>query len=156
MRSLLAAILCFGVLFASEALAQGGGANTQAAKKTKPSKSKQAKKKKAVEKQKPPYGMPINVIAVKLSRTEVPAVCPSDNSCTQIIEVTTTALDPENGGVTYVYTISGGKITGSGRNVLWDLSGVKPGTYIITVGIDDGSGWGILGQTQTKEVKVVE
>lgn len=156
MRSLLTAILCFGVLFASEAAAQGDGSDTQATKKTKSSKSRQAKKKKAVDKQESACKLPINVTAVELSRTEVPAVCPSDNSCTQIIEVTTTALDPENHVVTYVYTISGGKIIGSGRNVSWDLSGVKPGTYIITVGIDEGTGWGVLGRTQTREVKVVE
>ncbi|HLL99803.1 MAG TPA: hypothetical protein VK400_02005 [Pyrinomonadaceae bacterium] len=154
MRSLLIAILCFGVLFASEARAQGGGSNSQAAKKTKP--SKQAKKRKAAQKQEFVCQLPANVTAVELSRTEVPAVCPPDNSCTQIIEVSTVAVDPGNGGLTYVYTISGGKIIGSGSNVRWDLSGVKPGTYVITVGIDEGSGWGVLGSTRTREVKVVE
>jgi hypothetical protein len=37
----------------------------------------------------------------------------------------------------YAYTTSGGRITGEGSNVTWDLSGVGPGTYIASVEVRD-------------------
>lgn len=66
------------------------------------------------------------------------------------ISVATTAVDPENDVLTYDYTISAGKIIGTGANVVWDLSGVKAGTYTITAGVDDGCG--VCGETITKTV----
>ena len=42
--------------------------------------------------------------------------------------------------VTYVYYISGGQIVGRGENVVWDLSGMKPGIYRITAVADNGCG----------------
>jgi hypothetical protein len=45
------------------------------------------------------------------------------------IEVVTEKTDFEGDVVTYEYSISAGKIIGSGANVVWDLSGVKPGIY---------------------------
>ncbi|MBA2379998.1 MAG: hypothetical protein H0V76_10550 [Blastocatellia bacterium] len=68
------------------------------------------------------------------------------------IDVATTAVDPENDPLVYNYTVSGGRIVGSGANVQWDLTGVSPGTYTITAGVDDGCG--ICGQTQTRTVTV--
>ena len=68
------------------------------------------------------------------------------------ISVATTAIDPENDVLTYEYTVSVGEIIGTGANIVWDLSGVKPGTYTITAGVDDGCG--ICGQTVTKTVVV--
>jgi hypothetical protein len=38
--------------------------------------------------------------------------------------------------------------------VKWDLTGVSPGTYTITVGADDGCG--ICGTTKTEEVTVIK
>ena len=54
----------------------------------------------------------------------------------------------------YSYTVSGGKIIGQGQKVIWDLSGVAPGTYTITAGVDDGCG--ICGETKSMEVIVKE
>lgn len=73
----------------------------------------------------------------------------SDN---QTVGVTTTAVDPENDVLTYNYTVSGGRIVGQGANVSWDLSGVNPGTYTITAGVDDGCG--VCGKTQTQTITV--
>lgn len=70
------------------------------------------------------------------------------------ISIATTAVDPENDVLTYNYTISDGKIIGTGANVVWDLSGVKAGTYTITAGVDDGCG--VCGITVTKTVVVKE
>ncbi|CAN5220476.1 hypothetical protein BH20ACI1_BH20ACI1_15350 [soil metagenome] len=68
--------------------------------------------------------------------------------------VSTTAVDPENDVLTYNYTVSGGRIVGSGANVSWDLTGVNPGTYTITAGVDDGCG--VCGETKTQTITVAE
>jgi hypothetical protein len=68
------------------------------------------------------------------------------------VSVTTRAVDPENDVLTYNYTVSGGRIIGTGAKVVWDFSGVAAGTYSITVGVDDGAG--IIGRTITKTVIV--
>jgi hypothetical protein len=54
----------------------------------------------------------------------------------------------------YSYTVTGGKIEGQGVNVTWNLSGVKPGTYTITAGVDDGCG--VCGKTITRFVTIRE
>lgn len=56
----------------------------------------------------------------------------------------------------YVYKVSAGKIVGTGPNVVWDLSGVKSGTYTITSGIDTGPPWGVVGLTRTRSVMVTD
>lgn len=71
-----------------------------------------------------------------------------------IIGVTAKASDPEKDILIYNYKVSGGTILGKGSEVLWDLSGVQPGTYKITAGVDDGCG--ICGRTVTKEINVFE
>ena len=68
------------------------------------------------------------------------------------ISVQTVAVDAENDVMNYDYKISGGKIVGQGANVVWNLTGVQPGTYTITAGVDDGAG--INGQTKTQTVVV--
>lgn len=70
------------------------------------------------------------------------------------IRVTTTASDAEGDTLVYHYTVSGGKINGSGYEVIWDLMGVEPGIYTITAGTDDGVG--VVGQTQSRKILVKE
>ena len=108
----------------------------------------------------PPENQPANVTAVEFDRTVVTLPCPPGQqpregaSCAEpTVGVRTTAVDPENDVLTYNYTVSGGRIVGQGANVTWDLTGVNPGTYTITVGVDDGCG--VCGQTQTKTIEVV-
>ena len=76
------------------------------------------------------------------------ANCSDDMS----VNVVTTAIDPESDVLTYNYTVSGGRIVGQGANVQWDLTGVAPGSYTITAGVDDGCG--VCGKTQTRTVAV--
>ena len=101
-----------------------------------------------------------NVTNLALGSNRVTVPCPpgqrpregvtcSDN---QSVTVATTAVDPENDVLTYNYTVSGGRIVGQGANVSWDLTGVNPGTYTITAGVDDGCG--VCGQTQTQTITV--
>ncbi|MGI8669275.1 MAG: hypothetical protein ACR2J3_05410, partial [Aridibacter sp.] len=68
------------------------------------------------------------------------------------VSLTTNATDPENDVLTYNYTVSGGRIVGQGSNVSWDLAGVQPGTYTVTVGVDDGCG--VCSPTVTETVTV--
>lgn len=88
-----------------------------------------------------------NVTNLELSESEIPFL-PSEKK----IQVSTTAVDPENDVLTYHYTVSAGKIIGSGPKVLWDLSGGAMGTYTITAGVDDGCG--VCGKTITKTVTI--
>lgn len=103
---------------------------------------------------------PPDVTDLKLSQTEVAASCPGgqvpqegmacDDKMT--VQVKTTAVDPEKDVLMYHYTVSGGRIVGQGANVSWDLTGIAPGTYTITAGVDDGCG--ICGQTQTRKITI--
>jgi membrane-associated protease RseP (regulator of RpoE activity) len=99
-----------------------------------------------------------NVTDLLLSQTEITTNCPTNSSpCEngrQTIDITTVAIDPENDVLAYNYTLSAGRIIGQGAKVIWDLTGVKPGTYTITAGVDDGCG--VCGKTITKTVKVSE
>jgi len=101
---------------------------------------------------------PANVDSVTLSGSTVTLPCPpgtrSASGCSDnnTISVATHATDPENDVLTYNYTVSGGRIVGTGANVTWDLSGAQEGTYTITAGVDDGCG--VCGATKTQTVTV--
>ncbi len=105
---------------------------------------------------------PANVDSVTLSNTTITLPCPpgqqsrsgqcADGSKT--ISVATRASDPENDVLTYNYTVSGGRIVGTGANVQWDLSSAQAGTYTIVTGVDDGCG--VCGRTDTKTITIRE
>src|SRR5687768_14759996 len=103
-----------------------------------------------------------NVNSVTLSDTTITGSCPpgfrpaEGATCNDstTISVTTSASDPENDVLTYNYTVSGGRIVGTGANVQWDVSGLAPGTYTITAGVDDGCG--LCGQTKTETITIAE
>jgi hypothetical protein len=106
--------------------------------------------------------IPANVTSVTLGETRVTLPCPAGQipaegqNCSDDMTTTvaTIATDAENDVLTYNYTVSGGRIVGQGANVQWDLTGVRPGTYTITAGVDDGCG--VCGQTQTQTIVVEE
>ena len=101
-----------------------------------------------------------DVTNILLSETRVTIPCAEGTraaegaNCTDdmSVNVTTTAVDPENDVLTYTYTVSGGRIVGQGANVQWDLTGAAPGTYTIVAGVDDGCG--VCGKTQTTSIIV--
>jgi hypothetical protein len=70
------------------------------------------------------------------------------------IGVSTKATNLDNDTLLYQYTVSGGRIVGSGSNVSWDLAGAKPGTYTITSAADNGCGF--CGKTKTETIEVKE
>lgn len=86
-----------------------------------------------------------------------PGVRPSEGekvSLDSIIHVATRAGDRDNDVLVYDYKASGGKIDGWGPYVKWDLTGVPPGTYRISVGVDDGRG--TFESTRENEISVGE
>jgi hypothetical protein len=64
--------------------------------------------------------------------------------------VTTDASDPDNDPLTYSYTTSGGKVTGSGKSVQFDSTGVAPGTYTVNCLVSDGRGGEAKANTTVK------
>jgi hypothetical protein len=103
---------------------------------------------------------PANVNSVTLSDTTITLGCQpgyhprEGTTCNDStsVSVATSASDPENDVLTYNYTVSGGRIVGTGANVSWDIGGLAPGTYTITAGVDDGCGF--CGKTQTQTITV--
>jgi outer membrane protein OmpA-like peptidoglycan-associated protein len=68
------------------------------------------------------------------------AANPATITAGQSSSITSTASDPDNDPLTYSYTTSGGKVTGSGANVQFDSTGAAPGTYTVTCHVSDGRG----------------
>jgi len=104
--------------------------------------------------------LPPNVTNLTLSSSTITLPCPAGSSsasgaCNDASSVTvnTTAVDPEGDVLTYNYTVSAGRVVGTGSSVSWDLGGVAPGSYTITAGVDDGCG--ICGKTMTQTVNIV-
>jgi hypothetical protein len=84
----------------------------------------------------------ISAVTTSLSTITKACVPPATSStCPSATEVTLTAnaTDPENDQLLYTWSVTGGKLTGEGRTVTWDLSGVANGTYTATVEVNDGN-----------------
>lgn len=80
-------------------------------------------------------------VRISLSSREILLSCPSEDNQqakTSII-ISTLTEGFETNELTYSYTVSAGMIRGNGVQVDWDLSGVRPGVYSITVGVSDGT-----------------
>jgi hypothetical protein len=94
-----------------------------------------------------PNQAPTVTVTSSTSRVTLPANCPPDQmadpACTPTsttVQLTANATDPDGDTLLYTWTTTGGRITGDGPNVTWDLSGVQPGTYTANVEVDDGCG----------------
>ena len=67
---------------------------------------------------------------------QLPDNCtPTGDSVTLVAE----ARDPDNDQLLYTWSVTGGRLTGEGRQVTWDLSGVQNGSYTATVEVNDGN-----------------
>jgi len=66
--------------------------------------------------------------------------------------ITCNGSDPDNDPLTYSYTTTGGQIVGSGSNVQFDATGLKPGTYTLKCTVNDGRG-GTADASGNVEVK---
>ena len=56
------------------------------------------------------------------------------------VAVHVSASSPDNLPLTYNYTASGGVVDGTGPDARWNSSGVNPGSYTVSVKVDDGKG----------------
>jgi hypothetical protein len=92
----------------------------------------------------PPNVAPV-VSAVSTSISSITRPCPpgtSSTTCTPSgneVQLTANATDADNDTLLYTWSVTGGRLTGEGRTVTWDLSGVANGTYTATVEVDDGN-----------------
>jgi hypothetical protein len=95
---------------------------------------------------------------IKLDRNIVTRPCPLGYKCfgtsdkNMSVTVTISNAVSKNDLLNYNYAVSGGRIIGEGARVIWDLTGVQPGTYEIAVDTRDISGTRI--QTATKLITV--
>jgi hypothetical protein len=106
----------------------------------------------------PPNQAP--TVTVVTSSASITLPCPegtSSDTCTasasRSIDLTANAVDPDNDTLLYTWSVTGGRITGEARAVTWDLSGVNPGTYTVTVDVNDGNAHTVNG---TATVTVAE
>jgi len=86
------------------------------------------------------------VNSVTASSSSITRPCPegtSSDTCptsaNYVVQLTANATDPENDVLTYTWTVTGGKISGEGKNVTWDLTGSQPGSYTASVQVSDAS-----------------
>ena len=93
---------------------------------------------------KPPNQPPV-ISAVTTSISSIVRPCPpgtSSSTCTPSgneVTLTANATDVDNDQLLYTWSVTGGRLTGEGRSVTWDLSGVANGTYTATVEVNDGN-----------------
>ncbi len=66
--------------------------------------------------------------------------------------VTCNGSDPDNDPLTYSYATTGGQVVGSGSNVQFDATGLKPGSYGVKCTVNDGRG-GTADASGNVEVK---
>jgi len=93
----------------------------------------------------PPPNQPPTV-SVSSSSASIMLPCPpgtSSTSCTasasRSVDLTANATDPDNDTLLYTWSVTGGRLSGEGRTVSWDLSGVNPGSYTASVEVNDGN-----------------
>jgi hypothetical protein len=94
----------------------------------------------------PPHiNQPPSVSSVTTSISTITRPCPPERgtsaNCPSTNEVTLTAnaSDPDSDQLLYTWSVTGGKLSGEGREVKWDLTGVANGTYTATVEVNDGN-----------------
>jgi hypothetical protein len=93
----------------------------------------------------PPNVAPI--VASSVSSASITLPCPegtSSDSCTasasRSVTLNAGASDADNDTLLYVWTVTGGTLSGEGASVAWDLSTLAPGSYTATVQVNDGNG----------------
>jgi hypothetical protein len=101
---------------------------------------------------KPPNQPPV-VSSVTPSMASVLRPCPpptSSSSCTPTgseVTLVANATDPDSDQLLYTWSVTGGRLSGEGRQVTWDLTGVANGSYTATVEVNDGNQHTATGNT---------
>jgi|GEM_PF-1926661 len=105
-----------------------------------------------------PGNRPPVISAFSLSTNLVTLNCPKpkeSSGCKDATEVQVhvDASDSEGDLLRYKWKVTGGKVVGKGPTVVWNLAGVRPGKYTITIKVDDGQS--DLVATQSRTVVVI-
>ena len=93
----------------------------------------------------PPPNQAPTVAGITPSMASILRPCPpgqSSSSCTPTgseVTLVANASDPDNDQLLYTWSVTGGRLSGEGRQVTWDLSGVTNGSYTATVEVNDGN-----------------
>jgi hypothetical protein len=95
-----------------------------------------------------PNQPPTVSLSAASSTVTLPANCTGDQmpdpSCTAssaaTVALSAAASDPDGDTLLYTWSTTGGRVTGDGPNATLDLTGASPGTYTVTVEVDDGCG----------------
>jgi hypothetical protein len=96
---------------------------------------------------------PPTVSSVTPSLASILRPCPpptSSSSCTPTgseVTLVANATDPDSDQLLYTWSVTGGRLSGEGRQVTWDLSGVANGSYTATVEVNDGNQHTASGST---------
>jgi hypothetical protein len=100
----------------------------------------------------PPHINVAPVGSVTSSVSSITLPCPegtSSETCTpsasRSVDLTAAYTDEENDPLLYTWAVTGGTLSGDGKMVSWDLSGLAPGTYTATVTVNDGNGHMVPG-----------
>ena len=93
---------------------------------------------------KPPNVAPtVSSVSTSISSILRPCTPPMvSSSCTptdSTVQLTANATDTDGDVLVYTWSVTGGRVSGEGRQVSWDLSGVANGTYTATVEVNDGN-----------------
>jgi hypothetical protein len=114
-------------------------------------------------KRKKPLAMPPNhppTVSLTASVNAITLPCPPHmvshsqacpTSANTSLLLTAKANDPDGDTLLYTYTVSGGRITGEGSVVSWDLSGLGAGPLTANVEVDDANG-GVVTATTTMTI----
>ncbi|HEV7396728.1 MAG TPA: hypothetical protein VGN86_09495 [Pyrinomonadaceae bacterium] len=93
----------------------------------------------------PPNAAP-TLSTVSASSSSITLPCPPEmtsdscpTSANMVLQLSAVASDPDNDVLVYTWTVTGGKVTGEGKTVTWDLTGANPGNYTATVQLTDGT-----------------
>ncbi len=68
-------------------------------------------------------------------RDSAATVCVGDK-----VDLRATASDPDGDALVYAWSSSGGRVVGDGANTVFDTTGLAPGSYTVTVEVNDGCG----------------
>jgi hypothetical protein len=100
----------------------------------------------------PPVPIPAPTGSVSASSASITLPCPPETiseTCPTTANMVVTLNANFNSPQVLVYTwsVTGGKITGEGKSVTWDLTGAQPGTYTATVSVSDGTNPAVTSST---------
>jgi hypothetical protein len=100
----------------------------------------------------PPNTAPIvNSVTPSIASITRPCTPPNTSAtCTPTgseVTLVANASDPDNDQLLYTWSVTGGRLSGEGRQVTWDLSGVANGSYTATVEVNDGNQHTATGNT---------